>query len=812
MTSPTPQDSRRLSLSQESFQSLVEQSPHGVLVFDRQDRCIYCNGAGQTILNAGKLHLPRLLTDLFTDAQITQSWRLFIAAAWAKDHRQGDLLLPEKDQPRQGYAVARCLGDVTNPFLAVYVRDVSQQRQLEKHLRDARAYYQSLVDILPQQLYRTDRAGRLTFGNQAFLRTLGTDQATMFGKTVYDFYPPHLAAKYDADTRRVMDTGNVFDTVEVHHEPASHKTYYVHVVKAPVRDEQGQIVGSQGIFWDVSRFKEIEVELQTQVERERIVSTLTQRIHRSLDLQEILQVTVQEVQAFLHTDRVVVYRFNPDWSGQIAVEAVLPPWQAIAHEEIRDPCFQEEKALKPLRQGEVRRVEDINQSTYALCHRMMLQHYQVKANLVVPILVNGLLWGLLIAHHCRSTRYWRDEEVQLLQQLATHLAIAIHQSQLYEQSQRQTQREMLLNKITEKIRESLDRDHILQSAVSFIRQAYDPQTKPASSSMVGKGQGYWEITPAPPAATKVVCDIALYNPEEDDAFQIYLRAEAEGVRRMRERPWIDACHNPMLHMIQQHSRVVAVQDVNSSPEWQSLPLEMQSEGTRSLLAVAIRLDQQVRGVLCVKQHRLPRYWTEEDCTLLEEVANQIAVAIQQSALVEQLRQVNQELKLLVKIDGLTKVANRRYFDEYLFSEWNRMRREQQPISIILGDIDYFKPYNDTYGHQAGDQCLRLVAETLQAGVKRSSDLVARYGGEEFAIILPHTSIEGASQIAEDLRQQIAQLAIPHSASLIGEHVTVSLGVASQIPQMNHVPEELIEQADRALYQAKSEGRDRVVQL
>jgi diguanylate cyclase (GGDEF)-like protein len=131
-----------------------------------------------------------------------------------------------------------------------------------------------------------------------------------------------------------------------------------------------------------------------------------------------------------------------------------------------------------------------------------------------------------------------------------------------------------------------------------------------------------------------------------------------------------------------------------------------------------------------------------------------------------------------------------------------------PLSLILCDIDFFKKYNDTYGHQAGDACLRKVANALTFCAKRSVDLVARYGGEEFAVILPNTTTAGASQVAEEIREFVNSLKIPHAQSAVSEHVTLSLGVASMEPTLDTSPSMLIATADAALYRAKAAGRNK----
>ena len=175
-----------------------------------------------------------------------------------------------------------------------------------------------------------------------------------------------------------------------------------------------------------------------------------------------------------------------------------------------------------------------------------------------------------------------------------------------------------------------------------------------------------------------------------------------------------------------------------------------------------------------------------------------------------LQDANQELQRLATIDGLTQIANRRRFDECLSLAWRISIREQMPLSLLLCDVDCFKLYNDSKGHQAGDECLQQVAQAIKRAVKRPADLVARYGGEEFAVILPNTNGEGAIQVAEEIRSSLRTLAIAHPLSPVSEYVTVSVGISCTVPCHKGSPEELIAAADQALYQAKGSGRDRCV--
>lgn len=200
--------------------------------------------------------------------------------------------------------------------------------------------------------------------------------------------------------------------------------------------------------------------------------------------------------------------------------------------------------------------------------------------------------------------------------------------------------------------------------------------------------------------------------------------------------------------------------------------------------------------------RLQKQMELQNDRLRQEIQDRLAVEVA-------LQAANQELQRLAHMDGLTQVANRRSFDSGLMQEWRRLAREQKSLTLILCDVDFFKKYNDTYGHQAGDDCLRNVASAVSTALKRPGDLVARYGGEEFAVILPNTPLSGALHVAVEIKAAVQALEMMHCASPIGEYVTLSIGVSSVIPLVEFSPMSLLAAADRALYKAKLEGRNRI---
>ncbi|MBD2312566.1 GGDEF domain-containing protein [Desertifilum sp. FACHB-1129] len=177
--------------------------------------------------------------------------------------------------------------------------------------------------------------------------------------------------------------------------------------------------------------------------------------------------------------------------------------------------------------------------------------------------------------------------------------------------------------------------------------------------------------------------------------------------------------------------------------------------------------------------------------------------------VQWLRKVS-ELDRLATVDFLTQLANRRKLEQYLTQQWELMDREQAPLTVMLCDIDYFKQYNDAYGHLAGDRCLKEIAEVLNEMVSDRESLVSRYGGEEFAIILPRTARSDALELAQRIRDRLQEKSIPHRYSQVSDWVTLSLGGISQIPHPQLKPDDWILQADRCLYQAKQGGKNQAL--
>ncbi len=351
--------------------------------------------------------------------------------------------------------------------------------------------------------------------------------------------------------------------------------------------------------------------------------------------------------------------------------------------------------------------------------------------------------------------------------------------ELYRQ---QAQQEQLITQIGQRIRQSLNLEDILQTTVAEVRE------------FLG-------------------CDrVLIYRLWSDGTGSAVKEAIVPGWDEILGRTFPAEVFPQEIHQLYCDGKIRIIADVEKDEIAPCLVEFLHELQVKAKLVVAILQGEKLWGLLIAHHCSAPRAWQPLEINLLSSLATQVAIAIQQSELYHQLQGANQELQSLASSDSLTAIGNRRCFDQTLDREWLRLRREQQPLSLILCDIDCFKLYNDTYGHQAGDYCLQQVAKAISRAAKRPRDLAARYGGEEFAIVLPHTDLRGALRVAEEIRSFVQELKILHANSVVSQYVTLSLGVARTIPAVDSSPTMLIAMADEALYQAKKQGRDRVVYL
>jgi PAS domain S-box-containing protein len=352
---------------------------------------------------------------------------------------------------------------------------------------------------------------------------------------------------------------------------------------------------------EIAQRQQVEAALRQQFQRERLIGAITQRIRQSLNLEEILERTVAEVRQVLASDRVVIFRFEPDWSGNVVVESVDSSWPSILGTNIYDPCFQKEYIL-PYQQGRVKAIEDIYTQNLNQCHLDLLARFQVRANLVVPILKGEQLWGLLIAHHCSKPRQWQQFETDLLCSLASQVAIAIQQSQLYEQAQSRAKREQAINQLSSAIRSSLDLNTIFSTAVREI------------GSLLQLDRA----------------EIVQYLPERKLWLQVSEYSKDPDLPVVgREIP--DE-NNPITERLKR-LEIVRIDDTDTFEDEINKRLAQALPG--AWLLVPLHFSNQVWGSITLGRDIRPYHWQESEVELICAVADQVAIAIQQSQLYEQ---------------------------------------------------------------------------------------------------------------------------------------------------------------------------------
>ncbi|MBW4655747.1 MAG: GAF domain-containing protein [Kaiparowitsia implicata GSE-PSE-MK54-09C] len=373
----------------------------------------------------------------------------------------------------------------SEPFhLTTLSIDITPIKRTHELLARSQDGYRQTIEHSPIPIFSIQRDGTIQSWNAA-CRDLYGYSATICGESMASIvhrldYPLSISQM----TERVF-AGQSLSNVELIYR--CHDGAFRHSLTRfyPLKDPMGKVITCVVANTDITERIQIERLRAQQARRDRLIHWMTQQVRRSLDLDVVLQTTVTEVRQFLQVDRVVIYRFNPDWSGSFVVESIVASRYSLVGEIYHDPCFGDQQA-QPYRDGRTSAIDNVGTANIEPCYRDLLDHFQVMANLVVPIRSGDRLWGLLIAHHCTRPRVWQPWEKDLLLQLAEQAGIAIQQSTLYSQLQtlnitleqtveRRTQQlrralhhEELLKRITDRVCDSLDESQILQTAVQEI--------------------------------------------------------------------------------------------------------------------------------------------------------------------------------------------------------------------------------------------------------------------------------------------------------------------------------------------------------
>jgi two-component system sensor histidine kinase/response regulator len=320
----------------------------------------------------------------------------------------------------------------TNTCLEMEARE---RQQAELKLRSVTERFQYLLATTPAVIFSCKLGGNyeVTFVSENIVSMIGYEAQEFMDGSLdwHSLIHPKDREIVDTAYAQILEKESISYEYRERHKDGSYRWIYDEVKL--VKDAAGIPVECVGYGVDITARKQAELALQQQLKRERLVNSIQERIHSSLNLEEVMTMAVEEVRQFLSTDRTVIYRFNPDWSGFIAVESVAADTMPILGININDSCFRE-GYVSFYQQGHLRAIDNIYTAGISECHINLLRQFEIKANLVVPLLQGENLWGLLIAHHCRSQRHWDSSEIESLKQISVQLAIAIQQSTLFEQA------------------------------------------------------------------------------------------------------------------------------------------------------------------------------------------------------------------------------------------------------------------------------------------------------------------------------------------------------------------------------------------
>ena len=548
-------------------------------------------------------------------------------------------------------------------------------------LQEREKFLQTVLDTFPLSVFWKDRDSVYLGCNRIFLEDAGLSSThEITHKTDYDMpWAETDAEAFRADDQQVMGTDTAKLGIIETLRRVDGQQIWLETNKLPLHNLQGEVIGVLGTYQDITARQQAEATIRQQANREKLLREITQRIRQSLDLQTIFDTACEEIRTVLQADRVGIFKLDPEAQyndGEFVAESVVEGFTAVTDMSMHDHRFGE-KYASLYAQGRFYVVDDIYQNELSDCHTDILLTFQVRANVVVPLLCNQALWGLLCIHQCDAARHWQQSEIDLIQQLANQLAIAIQQASLYEQMQselvirkqaelklqQQAQREHLLASITQRVRSSLNLEEILNSTVEELHQVLQAD-RVLVYRVFPEGTGAAIAEAVTPGCTRL---LDLIFPEEvfpPENYQRYVQGRVFALNdREAERHLVLPCLADFLAEIEVSAKLV----------------------------VPIVQKQTLWGLLIAHQCHHPYQWKPWEINLLQQIANQLSIAIQQSSLFEQLQQElierQQAQSLLTKRNDQLAVSNEelaratRLKDEFLANMSHELRT---PLNAILG--------------------------------------------------------------------------------------------------------------------------------
>lgn len=674
-----------------------------------------------------------------------------------------------------------------------------------------------LAEAAPVLLWLADRQGLVTYVNQQWTVVTQEPMAAALGEGWWRRVHPQDQAPLRRLFQQAIASGQPYQA-EFRLQNAQGQYIWLACQGQPRYHAQGEWVGFLGAAVDITARRQAEQTTCRQGEYNQFLVQLSANILQSFDLDGLMQCAVDRLQALLRADRVAIAPVTPDGKVAFRVEAVAEDRWRLLHTQIYDPCF-DERYLAAYRQGRVCVIDDVDRATLQPCHRALLQQFHVQANLVVPIRHRDHFWGLLILHHCQQPHLWDQAEIQLVQQVANYLGLALHRGELYE---RLRQEEARYRQIVEQQTELICR-HTPQNQITFVNSAfcrYVGQTasevlqQPATAfglapgeQPLGRGDGSWGwVQWQGQPITNDQGEIVEWQWVGRD-----VTATHQAQEQLKLMESVVVCANDGI-VITRRGQVIYANPTFLAMTGYSLA-ELQERGLGELCGPKTDLTQweylqnsmgqgaSVRVELVQYSRDQRDFWVE--LTVLSLGAPDRGEWVWVYRDITGQKQMEARLLYEATHDALTGLPNRNFLMDCLHQAHQRCQPQQgRYYAVLFTDLDRFKLVNDSLGHTIGDEMLQEVARRLQQHL-RPGDTLARIGGDEFVVLLePVTGVAEAVAMAEQFLQVLQQPFV-----LQGQEVVLSSSIGICLnDDPDYGPADILRNADIAMYQAKLAGR------
>jgi diguanylate cyclase (GGDEF)-like protein/PAS domain S-box-containing protein len=727
----------------------LENAVSGISQLDTQGRYLFVN---QSYSNAVG-YQPEEMIGMFWPKTVHPDDLEKLIAAYQQMLKDGKVEVEARGIRRDGSSfykqlVMISIYDDQQQFIGhhCFMKDITDRKEAEKALQKSQSLLSEAQRVAHIGNWDHDiTTGKITWSPELF-QILGRDPA--LGEPTYQeylsLYPPEEAQQLHQKVQRAISTGESFQ-LRLRVILPNGSIRYTETRGQTELNAEGKVIRFFGTTQDITELVEAETALQKEFQRLSVVIATQQEIAiRNPNLDEVMGVIVERTQQLTSADGALMEMVEGDEIVCRAASGI-----GLGYVGLRLQVATSRDTALPcpyqcIKSGKIIYCPDTE--TDSRVDIAVCRRIGIRSMVVTPLFYQEEVVGVLNVFSSTPSAF-KESDIQTLQLMAGFLAGTLHLASEFDA------KNILLSELEES-------EQRYRSVITSMREGIVLQ--------LADGQ----ITAFNPSAERILG----LTPD-----QIMGRTSVDMERRTIK------------------------EDGSPFP------------GEEHPAMVTLRTGQPVFGVvmgICKSDRELTWISINSQPLLYPNQSQPYAVVttfadITEQKRVEEILRNQAELeRLMATTDGLTQVTNRRGFDERLQSEWQRLMRGQQELSLIMLDVDFFKRYNDCYGHQAGDICLVQVAKAAAQAVKRSSDLFVRYGGEEFAVILPNTDAAGAIAVAEFIQQAIGDLKIPHQQSDVSQFVSVSMGIATIIPSFGTSSDELVARADKALYTAKQQGRDR----